>query len=186
MRIAGLARLAVAIAAMHSVIGSTRIRVVLGRVMGAVAVVALLATGVLLASSGADAQTAAAPTGPRLAVVAVAKRLAELRTVDSHGRQPLRLAGGGPRTKPYLDTFSPPSWSSDGAQIAFAGITGFSDGDDHAAIRRIFVVRADGSGLRPIRGTNGASFPPSSRPMGRPSPSPAPSIARCRRRSAAS
>ena len=134
-------------------------RSVLGRVMGAVAVVALLATGVLLAAGGAGAATAAAPAGPRLALVAVAKRLAALTTVDQHGRQPLRLAGGGPRTKPYVDTFSPPSWSLDGKQIAFAGITGFDDGDDHEAVRRIFVVRADGSGLRPIRGTNGASFP---------------------------
>ena len=132
---------------------------VLGRVIGALAVAAVLAAAALLTLGGSGAATAAAPPGPRLAVVAVAKRLAELRTVDLHGRQPLRLAGGGPRTKPYVDTFSPPSWSFDGAQVAFSGITGSRDGDDHEPIRSIFVVRADGSGMRPIRGTNGATFP---------------------------
>jgi TolB protein len=121
-----------------------------------------LATGVLvLLLSVASTATAAAPAGPRLAVVKLSAKPPQfaLLNVNPKGGDPLRLAGGGRNARPLLDFFSPVSWSSDGARVAFSGIVGLQKGDDHEPIRRIFTVGADGSGLRPVPGTNGATGP---------------------------
>jgi Tol biopolymer transport system component len=104
---------------------------------------------------------AAVPDGPRLAVIKAseeAPRL-ELVSVDPHGRRQSRLAGGGKRSRPLLDVFSPISWSADGKTVAFGGIFRFRAGDDHEPVEGIFTVGADGRGLRPIRGTQGATGP---------------------------
>ncbi len=126
---------------------------VIRRALAAGALAMLLATNVALA---------AAPAGPRLVVIKAslgkADRL-ELLNVDPHGGRPLRLAGGGARSRPLLDVFSPVSWSADGETVAFSGMIGFRGGDDHEPIRRIFTVGADGGGLRSIPGTNGATGP---------------------------
>ena len=109
----------------------------------------------------ASAAVAAAPVEPRLAVVRVTPKppRLELVSVNRRGGDPVRLAGGGRNARPFLDFFSPVSWSADGGRVAFSGIVGFQKGDDHEPIRKIFTVGADGSGLRPVRGTNGAIGP---------------------------
>lgn len=127
-------------------------RYVIRRALGAGALALLLAAGVA---------TATAPEGPRLAVIKAAAKPSrlELLTVGRSGGDPLRLAGGGWRSRPLPDFFSPISWSADGEEVAFSGIVGVRKGDDHEPIRRIFIVRADGSSFRAIRGTNGATGP---------------------------
>jgi Tol biopolymer transport system component len=71
----------------------------------------------------------------------------------------MRLAGGGRRARPFLNFFEPISWSSDGGRVAFSGIVGFREGDNHEPIQKIFAVGADGIGLGPVRGTNGGTAP---------------------------
>lgn len=99
------------------------------------------------------------PSGPRLAVVEARNRGIELITIGPHDGRPIRLAGGGRNSRPFLDFFYPLSWSPDGERVAFSGIVGFRGGDDHEPIQRLFSVRADGSGLHAIHDTNGATGP---------------------------
>jgi len=112
----------------------------------------LLAAGVAMA---------AAPAGPRLAVIKASPKAPqmELVTVNRRGGDPFRLAGGARRSRPLLDFFSLVSWSPDGARIAFSGIVGFQKGDDHEPIRRIFTVRGEGGDPTPVPGTRGATNP---------------------------
>ncbi|HVQ59588.1 MAG TPA: hypothetical protein VMS60_11845 [Solirubrobacterales bacterium] len=124
---------------------------VIRRALGAGALALLLAAAVT---------TAATPEGPRLAVVkttAKSYRL-ELLTVGPTGDRPLRLAvrDANPR---MLMVFSALSWSPDGEHGVFTGIVGSRHEDDHELLLRLFIVRADGSGLRVIRGTSGANAP---------------------------
>jgi dipeptidyl aminopeptidase/acylaminoacyl peptidase len=116
---------------------------------------------VLAFSASVAPAVAEAPTGPRLAVVrATAKSNGlELATVDSNGAHPVRLAGGGRRRRPFLNLFSPMTWSADGKQIAFSGIVGFRNGDGAEPIQKLFFVNADGSGLRAIPGTEDGAGP---------------------------
>lgn len=125
---------------------------VIRRAVGAGILAILLATG---------AAAATGPDGPRIAVVRVSPKppRLELLTIGPGGGDALRLAGGGRRSRPFLDYFSPLSWSADGETVAFGGVTGFRAGDDHEPVRRIFTVGADGSGLRAIPGTKGGSGP---------------------------
>ncbi len=134
-------------------------RRVIRRVLGAGVVVAMLVVTALA--------TAAAPEGPRLGLVRLeAKPLRlELLTVDPTGAQPLRLAGGGERSRPLPYFFSPLSWSPDGGQIAFSGIVGRRRGDEGQRLA-IYLVGADGSGLHRVpRTSNG--FGPVFTPDGR-------------------
>lgn len=116
--------------------------------------------GVLAMLLAPGVATAAAPSGPRLAVVKLSRSGLELVNVAPAGGDPLRLAGGGGlRDRPYPEYFSPISWSPSGEAIAFSGIVGFRNDDDHEPIRRVFLVGPDGSGLRSVKGTNGAQGP---------------------------
>lgn len=119
-----------------------------------------LGVGVLAVLLVASAAMAAAPPGPRLALVKISRSGYELLNVGPKGGDPMRLAGGRELSdRPLPEFFSKVSWSPDGETVAFSGIVGFRDGDDHEPIRRIFLVRADGSGLRRVKGTNGAQGP---------------------------
>jgi Tol biopolymer transport system component len=113
-------------------------------------VAALSATNVAVA--------AVAPAGPRLAVVenTLFPFRFDLTTIDESGAQPLRLAGGGPKTRP-LPEFTPPSWSPDGSMIVFAALSGRLDQGPRGV--RLYVSSADRSWLRPLRGTRGADEP---------------------------
>lgn len=118
-----------------------------------------LGIGVLTVLILAVAAHAAAPAGPRLALVklGVEPLRLELITVDRTGAQPLRLAGGGRRAPTLPHYLSPLAWAPDGSQVVFSAIVGRRDGDD--ARLRLFMVGADGSGLRPLASTAGAYGP---------------------------
>lgn len=120
-----------------------------------------LGAGVLALLLAASAAMAAAPSGPRLALVKASPKAPQLElvTVNKRGGDPLRLAGGARGSRPWLSLFSPLSWSPDGGRIAFNGIAGFTGSDDPEQIEKIFTVGADGSGLRPIPGTRGVAGP---------------------------
>jgi TolB protein len=122
------------------------------RALAAATVALLLAAG----SAGA-----AVPDGPRLTFVKAGARPPgiHLVTTGPKGGRPLRLAGGGRRSRPLVHYFSGLSWSPDGETIAFSGIVGFRDGDGAEPISRLFTVRADGTGRHPIPGTRGATDP---------------------------
>jgi len=106
------------------------------------------AAGTLALLLAASAATAAAPKGPRLAAARVTRMTAhrlriELVTVGPHGGRPLRLAGGGPRSRPWPNYFfSSFSWSPGGERIAFSGIVGAHKGDNHELRVKLFTVRA--------------------------------------------
>jgi dipeptidyl aminopeptidase/acylaminoacyl peptidase len=94
------------------------------------------ATALLLA---AGAATAAAPAGPRLAVVKETRspNRVTLLTVGPDGSAPMRLAGGQARYSP-LAGFGRLAWRPDGAEVAVPGIDS------------IFLAAADGSGAREL------------------------------------
>ncbi|HWM63698.1 MAG TPA: hypothetical protein VNP96_06880 [Solirubrobacterales bacterium] len=111
----------------------------------------------VFASSSASA--AVVPDGPRLAVVkhTLFPYRFDLETVDETGAQPLHLAGGGPRKRPLPQEFTPPSWSPDGSMLVFSGLA--RRADDWPRSVRLYISAADGSGLRPLKGTHGADEP---------------------------
>lgn len=114
---------------------------------------------IALAACAAGTAGAAAPEGPRLAVIKwdVFEGRYVLETVDRTGAQPLRLAGGGERKRPLPEIFEAPAWSPDGSKIAFAGVAHSLE----AGLRgdRLYVVGADGHGLRRLPGTHGSISP---------------------------
>lgn len=115
---------------------------------------------VLLFAAAAGSADAAVPAGPRLAYVkfGLSPQRLELVTVDASGALPLRVAGGGLRTRP-LPYLTAPSWSRDGSLIAFSGLLGAERREGEGPRLQMFVVAADGSGLRKVPGTDGAFYP---------------------------
>jgi Tol biopolymer transport system component len=81
----------------------------------------------------------------------------DLETVDEFGALPERLAGGGVTKRPLLESFAA-SWSPDGSKLVFSGLAG-GGGDRGQRGFRLYVVRADDSGLRSLPGTQGADEP---------------------------
>lgn len=118
---------------------------------------AILVVGATLL--GAGIAPATTPDGPRLAVVKWNLFLEryELETVDRTGALPLRLAGGGERKRPLPEILEAPTWSPDGSKIAFVGVAHSLEGGLHGD--RLYVVGADGRGLKPVLGTHGSISP---------------------------
>lgn len=113
-------------------LGAVGIRRLVGRALGAAALVLLLAAGTA---------SAAAPAGPRLAVIKHTwnPSRATLLTVDPHGRAPVRLAGGQEKYGPVDSLLvAPLSWRPDGAEVAYTGEFSF------------FLAGVDGSGARRV------------------------------------
>lgn len=113
----------------------------------------------LLASAAA---LAAAPGGPRLAVIKLSSGKPpglQLLNVNAAGGNPVQIAGGGFRPRPFPNFLSALSWSPDGETVAFSAFVGVRGGDDGDPISKLFTVAAGGGGRRPIDGTKGASIP---------------------------
>jgi len=114
---------------------------------------------IALVACAAGTACAAAPEGPRLAVIKwdVFEGRYVLETVDRTGAQPLRLAGGGEGKRPLPEIFEAPTWSPDGSKIAFVGVARSLK----AGLRgdRLYIVGADGRDLNPLLGTHGSISP---------------------------
>jgi len=98
---------------------------------------------------------AATPEGPRLALTiwSTSSHSRSLMTIDPTGGGRVKLVGG-PERKGGLTAipFAGPSWSPDGETLAFSAYPGKGQ-------RRIYLVAADGTGLRSVPGTDGAINP---------------------------
>jgi dipeptidyl aminopeptidase/acylaminoacyl peptidase len=116
----------------------------------------LLLAGLLPGASGA-----ATPEGSRLATVALEETkndaessIVSLRTIGPLGGQPRQLISArfeGRKGRVVPSPFYAPSWSPDGSMIAFVGYAGKA--------RRIYLVSADGSGVRAVPGTKEGADP---------------------------
>jgi Tol biopolymer transport system component len=95
------------------------------------------------------------PSGPRLAFVRAGDFGSELVTADTSGSDLRVIAGGGEHAQPLPFVFSPPSWSADGARVAFAGLTEL-EGEPRSDI---YLANADGSALVKVPGTREALYP---------------------------
>lgn len=93
--------------------------------------------------------------GPRLAFLSASDRRSEVLSVDPSGGEPLTIAGGGEVVRPLPLPFSTISWSPDGSLLAFSGLSGSQK--KHRL--DLYVVGADGSGVRQIPGTRNALYP---------------------------
>jgi len=100
-----------------------------------------------------------APAGPRLAIVKFNffSFHFDLETVGEAGVRPFPLAGGGEWKRPLPQWFAPPAWSADGSRLVFSGMARRLFGGPRGT--RLYVVEADGTHLRPLRGTHGAFQP---------------------------
>lgn len=109
----------------------------------------------------AGVASAVAPGGARLAVVkfTLQPQRLELLSVDQFGAQPLRLAGGGRRTRPLPYPFSSLAWAPDGSRLAFSGVVGPSRSDDGPPLLQIFLIDADGANRRPVPATRSGFWP---------------------------
>ncbi len=95
------------------------------------------------------------PVGPRLTFTRVSNSRVELVSSDPSGSDLQVIAGGGERAQPLPFVFSPPSWSADGARVAFAGLTNL-EGESRSDI---YLANADGSELVELPGTREALYP---------------------------
>jgi TolB protein len=126
--------------------------------------------GVVLTSLAiaVPAGTADVSAGPRLAFLQSSERPGALTVATGNAalQEPVTVAGGGGRARPLPYPSSGPAWSPDGALLAFSGLTGPLPGILRPENRQIYIVGADGGGLRPIPGTRGG-FAPVFSPDGR-------------------
>jgi Tol biopolymer transport system component len=116
--------------------------------------------GVVLVVCAVSALSAGAalgevPTGPRLAYLSSPVGRSEVLSVDPAGRDPLTIAGGSEAVRPLPLPFSAITWSPNGNLLAFSG---FSGSQKHPRFD-LYVVGADGSGVRRIPGTSNALYP---------------------------
>jgi len=112
----------------------------------------LLACGCLALFAGSA--SAEVPAGPRLGLQWQGEFEAEIQTVDVTGGAARLVAGGGSGPGVVPITRSPVRWSADGGYIAFAG---HASGD--SAPIAVYLVNADGTGLRKVPGTSGGFAP---------------------------
>lgn len=103
----------------------------------------------------ADVALGEAPAGPRLAFLSAPVRRSEVLSVDPSGGESLTIAGGSEAVRPLPLPFSAIGWSPDGSLLAFSGFSG----SQKEPRFDLYVVGADGSGVRRIPGTRNALYP---------------------------
>lgn len=108
-----------------------------------------------ISALSAGAALGEVPAGPRLAYLSAPVRRSEVLSVDPSGRDPLTIAGGSEAVRPLPLPFSAIAWSPDGNLLAFSGFSG----SQKQARFDLYVVGADGSGVRRIPGTRNALYP---------------------------
>jgi len=116
----------------------------------------------LLAFAGSITAVASdPPAGPRLAFLQFDYRpdAIAIGTSDSALGEQSTVVGGGVHARPLPYPLTGPAWSPDGSLLAFSGMTGPGPRLGEARSRRIYLVGADGSGLRAIPGTRGGFDP---------------------------
>jgi Tol biopolymer transport system component len=89
------------------------------------------------------------PLGPRLTFTRAGDAGSELITADPAGQDQRVIAGGGEDVRPLPLALSSLSWPGDGSAVVFAGLSG----NPRDARFDLYLVGADGSGLRRIPGT---------------------------------
>jgi Tol biopolymer transport system component len=99
--------------------------------------------------------SAEVPTGPRLAFLSASGHRSEVLSVNPSGEAIFSIAGGSEAVRPLPLPFSAISWSPDGGQLAFSGFSG----SQKEPRFDLYVVGADGSGVRRIPGTRNALYP---------------------------
>ncbi|HEX8958834.1 MAG TPA: hypothetical protein VF770_03325, partial [Solirubrobacterales bacterium] len=124
----------------------------------------LLAIGgiaALLAVGAAPGASASVPEGPRLAFTRLSARSAALQilSADPIGGAAQLIVSGDRRHLPLPYPFAGPSWSPDGSQLAFSGVPHLPNRPGALPPLQVFVVAADGSGLRAVPGTTGGYAP---------------------------
>lgn len=97
----------------------------------------------------APAAVAEAPAGPRLSFLQAGPRKLALVTTDPSGAERRVIAGGNEGSEPLPFVFSAPSWSADGAKVAFVGLSRV----ETAARTDIYLASADGSDVVKVPGT---------------------------------
>lgn len=118
-----------------------------------------LVGAMLLLVAAPDGAMAQLPEGPRLAYMKFSPSpwKAELLTADPTGASPMSLVGGGLTSRPVPYPFGSPTWSPDGSQVVFTAYTGRLNTE--APRKALFVIGADGNGLREVPGAVGAVHP---------------------------
>jgi Tol biopolymer transport system component/sugar lactone lactonase YvrE len=113
------------------------------------------------ALGSAPGSAATGPDGPRLAFLRFTERPASIAvaTSDAALREPVTVAGGGRHARPFPYPLAGPAWSPDGSFVAFGGMSGPTSKLLLPGSRRIYLVEADGTGVRPIPGTRGGFGP---------------------------
>lgn len=128
----------------------------------------LLAPLLLALIFGAQPAGAASSPGARLAVVALkAPERTALFTVDALGAERRTLYAAAAKRVPAVYPFSPPSWSPDGARVAFTAIVGQVKGKYVSFPRTMLALApASGGSVESVAGTAGgfgAVFSPDGR-----------------------
>lgn len=117
-------------------------------------VAAIVCAGVAVFGVRAPSPAAALPPeGPRLAFASMSAFKPSgfrIKVMPPEGGRPATLLRGSKRGVVPTPFFAP-SWSNDGVWLVFAGSKGNREG--------IYKMRADGSGLRFVPGTNGGRSP---------------------------
>jgi Tol biopolymer transport system component len=88
------------------------------------------------------------------------ERLVILRADGSELRRLPRLTSVAKRGGGRRQTEHDPAWSPDGSRLVFTGLTGFDDLDDKRSNLDIYVVNADGTGLRRLTRARAADGSP--------------------------
>lgn len=104
---------------------------------------------------------AATSEGPRLAVTRwpAGRAPFELLSTDAVGASQQEIVRGYAKSLPAPVPFGGPSWSPDGGTLAFTGVVGLPRKGVPLPRLKVFLVSADGTGLRAAPGASGGDGP---------------------------